>query len=39
MENKSKDDYIREFYHKYNRLPNERELARFILFEAHEVKV
>lgn len=39
MENKSKDDYIREFYHKYNYLPNEKELARFILFEARGVKV
>ena len=38
MENKSKQDYICEFYHKYNYLPNEKELARFILFGTCEVK-
>jgi len=37
MESKSIQDYVCEFYHKYNKLPNKKELARFILFETNAV--
>ncbi len=32
MTTQLKNEYIAEFYNRYNRLPSEKELARFILF-------